>query len=176
MNFFHSDEEAAKLIDADVGMKRKKKWNETSTGSILDLCQWAPQLAIDSQFFSYDFVVFFDIFSSDIQSLQLLDESSNMDDDDPFTEKLMSFEVRAIVLHEWKSLSSLLYVCVDFPSIKLSKNNFWLLPISKGAPNLSPSQLAVQSFNLWIVLKYLLRNGLNHWNAITINRSCQKLP
>lgn len=99
MNFFHSDEEAAKLIDADVGMKRKKKWNETSTGSILDLCQWAPQLAIDSQFFSYDFVVFFDIFSSDIQSLQLLDESSNMDDDDPFTEKLMSFEVRAIVLH-----------------------------------------------------------------------------
>lgn len=56
-----SDEEAVKLIEADVPTKRKKdksQWNDTGN----------------------------------VQSLQISDEQDGMDDDDPFTEKLMSFE------------------------------------------------------------------------------------
>ncbi|CAB4000051.1 intraflagellar transport 122 homolog [Paramuricea clavata] len=58
-----SDEEAVKLIEADVPANRKKdksQWNEVDMGNV--------------------------------QSLQISDEADGGDDDDPFTEKLMSFE------------------------------------------------------------------------------------
>lgn len=49
--------------------------------------------SLTPNFFASVQMLFFLTRTSDMQSLQILDEPDGGDDDDPFTEKLMSFEV-----------------------------------------------------------------------------------